>query len=215
LRSWNYCRSRALDCHMPRSLVILHGGTTFDTSVKYIAYLKKRAVSADNFKPRSDWKDAAVKKLGRKYDIFLPQMPNKTSARYEEWKIWFERMLPFVGANSVLVGHSLGGIFLVKYLSERKLKKKLRALVLVAAPFDDTEGETLADFRPPRSLRRISAQAKEVYIAHSSDDPVVPYAHARKYLDNIPRAKLLTFHDRGHFNQKNFPELFRLLSRLR
>lgn len=63
-------------------------------------------------------------------------MPNGNNAQYIEWKIWFERLLPFLNDGVILIGHSLGGIFLAKYLSENNFSIKVRAAILIAAPFD-------------------------------------------------------------------------------
>ena len=56
--------------------------------------------------------------------LYKARLQYRTNARYEEWKIWFERMIPFLNDNVILVGHSLGGIFFVKYLSENLLPIK-------------------------------------------------------------------------------------------
>jgi hypothetical protein len=51
-------------------------------------------------------------------------MPNPMNARYNEWKILFKKIVLLLDDNVILIGHSLGAIFLVKYLSENKFPKK-------------------------------------------------------------------------------------------
>jgi predicted alpha/beta hydrolase family esterase len=80
-------------------------------------------------------------------------------------------------------------------------------LHLVAGVLDD-EQEYLGDFLP--DIKKISQLAKEIkyiYIYHSTDDPLVPYSHAERLAQALPQATLLTFEDRGHFRQTDFPEL--------
>ena len=75
-------------------------------------------------------------KMRRPHENYMyPQMPNKQNADYQAWKIEFEKILPDLDKDSILIGHSLGGIFLAKYLSENKLAQKLDSLHLVAAPY--------------------------------------------------------------------------------
>ena len=103
---------------MKKQVVVIHGGTTFDTHEEYISFLKNREASIEKFKTQKDWKNSLEKELGTDFEIFVPRMPNGTDARFEEWKIWLERMIPFLDDDVILVGHSLGGIFLAKYLAK-------------------------------------------------------------------------------------------------
>lgn len=200
---------------MKQQIVTIHGGTTFDNHDDFIAYLKNRDVTIDNFKPRTDWKSSLQKNLGDAFEALSPGMPNGGNARYEEWKIWFERMIPFLNDSAILIGHSLGGIFLAKYLSENIFPKSIRALILVAAPFDDSDSdESLGDFTLPPILEKIAAQVKNIYVLHSEDDPVVPFAQMRKYTAALPTAHTIIFKDKKHFNQETFPEMLELIAKI-
>src|SRR5688572_13104449 len=138
---------------MKQQIFVIHGGTSFDTHEDYIAFLKTRELTIERLRHSSDWKNSLVQELGDGFDVLVPKMPNGTNARYEEWCMWLERCIPFIQDNSILIGHSLGGIFLAKYLAEHTFPKHIKATLLVAAPFDDTDTpESLTDFALPPSL---------------------------------------------------------------
>lgn len=194
---------------MKKQIFIIHGGMTFRTDKEYMHFLRTAELDFERFRSAKDnWKDTMSKKLGRTFEVILPVMPSKMNAKYADWKIWFNKFVPHMRKGVVLVGHSLGAIFLVKYLSETKLSKKIRATILVAAPFDDKGlQESLGDFKLPKKLERFQRQAGKLYVYHSADDAVVPFDNAKKYMKAFPKATVRTFKDRGHFNQETFPEL--------
>jgi len=194
-----------------KQIVIVHGGTTFARQEEYLSYLKFRDVTLDTFLMHRDWKPSLPAALGEGYEILVPQMPNKTDARFEEWVLWFDRIVPFLKDGTVLVGHSLGGIFLAKYLSVRILPKKIGALILIAAPFDAVAGESLGDFALPVSLSGTEKQVEKIFLFYSKDDPVVPFEQMIKYEEAFPKAVVKIFTDRQHFNQEEFPELIQFL----
>ncbi|MDP3997680.1 MAG: alpha/beta hydrolase [Candidatus Andersenbacteria bacterium] len=197
---------------MKRQVLIIHGGTSFNTYGDYIDSLKTRELTKERLTQGADWKDALADNLDAGFEVLLPKMPNATNARYAEWSLWFERCVAFVGGGVILIGHSLGGIFLAKYLSENDFPKKIKATLLVAAPFSDTvEGESLADFALPSSLTKLTEQGGKICLFHSQDDPVVSFAHARQYQEALPQARLIEFKDKGHFKQSEFPELAELV----
>jgi predicted alpha/beta hydrolase family esterase len=143
--------------------------------------------------------------LGENYEVILPVMPNKTNAVFNEWKIWLEKLIPFLNDGVVLVGHSLGVSFLVKYLSENKFPIKIKGVFLVSGVFDgDTEGYPLASFSLPEKL---NLQTENVYLYHSKDDHIVPFEALEKFSAALPKAYPKIFEDRKHFNQGEFPEL--------
>ena len=102
---------------MKQQVFVIHGGTAFDTYEEYISYLQKKEVSLEKLLGR-DWKLNLQDNLGSDYEVFLPKMPNAQNAVYKEWCIWFEKYLPLLDDGVILVGHSLGAVFLAKYLSE-------------------------------------------------------------------------------------------------
>ena len=72
--------------------------------------------------------------------VIKPEMPNKDMARYSTWKLWFEKYFQFLDDEElILIGHSLGAMFLVKYFAENQFPKKVAQLHLVA-PVLDSEG---------------------------------------------------------------------------
>ena len=118
---------------MKQQIVIINGGNTFDTYDEYLSDLKNCEFDFERL-GRTGWKGWLKTELEETFDIIIPKMPNPNNAKYNEWKIWFYKLLPFLRDNIVLVGHSLGGIFLVKYLSENDFPKKIRATNLITAP---------------------------------------------------------------------------------
>ncbi len=200
---------------MKKQIVIIHGGNSFKTYKHYITYLKTKEINIEKLKPNKDWKDTLASELGDSYEILRPRMPNGANARYKEWKIWFERIAEVLNNELILIGHSLGGTFLVKYLSENIFSKQIKATILVAAPFDDSDDidgqESLIDFILPPLLEKFIKQGGKIYLLHSKDDPIIPFTQFTKYQNRLPGAKVVVFNDKKHFNQETFPEIIELI----
>lgn len=190
-----------------KQVVVIHGGDTFATYEDYLQFLKAERIDDPALTRGAGWKRGLQEALGAEFQVILPQMPNKQNAKYEEWKIWFEKYLPYIKEGVILAGHSLGGSFLAKYLSEEHFPKKITATFLVAAPYSMDGDRNLLDFAPPVSLELFAKQGGEIFLYQSSDDRVVPFSELAKYQSALPTAHARTFPDRGHFNQETFPEL--------
>ena len=198
---------------MKKQVVVIHGGDTFETYEGYLYFLKNFQIDPDYFKNKG-WKNTLQDELGDDFEVIAPNMPNKINAKYLEWKIWFEKFFPFLNEGVIFVGHSLGGTFLAKYLSENILPKKIKTIILIAAPLDDENSEeSLNDFALSESLKKITEQVGKIYLFHSKDDPVVPFEQADKYKNALPNSEIIAFTDRQHFNQEHFPELVELLKK--
>lgn len=188
-----------------KQVILIHGGDSFNTYDEYLNSLKNWPVKKESFMPKHDWKTSLQEKLGDDFEVSQPRMPNKQNSKYEEWKIWFERMYPFLYDEVILIGHSLGAMFLVRYLAEITLPKKISALHLVAPAHNNTPD--IGDFVMPDNLDKISKQAKNIYLYHSKDDPVVPFSELAVYQKALPRAEVIVLENLGHFYQTEFPEL--------
>jgi len=189
---------------MKPQILIIHGGTAFNTYDDYLAYLRTAEIRLERT-PRADWKDTLAATLPE-YEVLFPGMPSAGNAKYSEWSIWFERIIPLLRDNVTLIGHSLGGVFLAKYLSEHTLPVSVASIHLVAAPYDaDTDAEGMADFR---ITKPVTFPNTKVYLYYSNDDIYVAPEEGKKYARDLSDATFLSFEDRGHFfTQNQFPEL--------
>src|SRR5207249_1487833 len=93
----------------------------------------------------------------------------------------------------VLMGHSLGAIFLVKYVSENVFPKKVKALFLIAPPYNTENQHPLVDFIIQDNLGKVADQLKDIFIYHSKDDKVVPFSNLESYQKALPQAHLKIF----------------------
>lgn len=189
-----------------QQIILIGGGDFFKTKNEFLKFLKTREVSVDNFIQKHDWKNNLQKDLGPTFQVLFPRMPNKDNADYVEWSIWFERLFPYVIENSIIIGHSLGGIFLVKYLSSKKFPKKIKRLILVSAPFFDIK-QGNNNFNIPQDFGLLEEQSKDILLFHSENDTVVPIENVYKYGKKLKKAKINIVKNRGHFNQESFPEI--------
>ncbi len=191
---------------MKQQVFVIHGGTAFDTYDEYISYLQEKEVSLEKLQGR-DWKMNLQDNLGDGYDVYLPKMPNAQNAVYEEWCIWFEKFLSLFDDGVIFVGHSLGAVFLAKYLSEHEVNKKISATLLVAPPYDTDIGQKLPQFSITAPLTGLEQQGGKVIIYHSKDDPVVDFSELAQYQRQLQSIETRVFEDRGHFNIEEFPEI--------
>lgn len=185
---------------------------TFKNKKDYLYFLKNREIS---IKKKKDWTaDYLREKLGNRFEIIKPRMPLQDNAKYGDWKIHFERHFPKLRNNIILIGNSLGGIFLAKYLSENKFPKKILSTYLICPPFDNTlTGEDLTGgFNLKPNLSLIEKNSKNLYLIFSRDDNIVPVSHAEKYRKKLKNAKIITYKSKnGHFMISKFPEIVKLI----
>ncbi len=193
-------------------VLFIHGGMTFKNKKDYIHYLKTRDVSIEKkIRWAGDWIDKA---LGSQFYAIKPRMPQSDDAKYSDWKIAFERYIPLLKNGVILIGSSLGGIFLAKYLSEHKFPKKILSTYLVCPPFDNTTiGEDLVGgFKLKSDLSLLEKNTKNLYLLFSKDDDCVPVSHAEKYRNKLKNANIIIYKSKnGHFKIPTFPEIVKMI----
>jgi len=197
-----------------KQITIIHGGTTFASYDNYLQNLSTKTVAIDRLVYKPKWKELLQEKLGPEYQVLLPSMPNGTNARYNEWKIWFDSLTSVITDDCILIGHSLGAIFLAKYLSENPFPRAIKATILIAAPHSDEETEDLTDFKLSAVSELFTAQAGRVVLFFGADDPVIAPSEIEKYRKDLPQAEFYVTSAPDHFVRSDFPELTTLLKEL-
>lgn len=186
---------------------------TFRNRKDYLHYLKTREVKLKSSKRYH--REYFDEKLGKNFEIIRPIMPLADDAKYEDWKITFERYIPFMRNNIILIGSSLGGIFLAKYLSENKFPKKILATYLICPPFDDTcfEEALVGGFKLKSDLSLLEENSENLTLMFSKDDDDVPVEHAEKYRKKLKNAKIIIYKSKnGHFKISTFPEIVKMIN---
>lgn len=190
---------------------IIGGGEVFETRENYLKFLENEyEISSQK---SWDWKKWLTEGLSDHYDITKINMPDKMNADYDAWKIVFEKYIDTLDTNQdiSIIGHSLGGIFLAKYLSENVFPKKISSLHLVAPVWTHPESKIHNTWNfsfHPMSLSKLPSKAKNIYIWWSEDDDIVNFEDFEKYSEALPMADFRIFRDRWHFIGSHFVELF-------
>ncbi len=204
---------------MKKQVLYIHGGDAFSNHDDFLNYL--RTVPLRNLpgnESKGFWSATLAEDLGPEYEVFAPSMPNKLNASYEEWSIWLERHFPYLRDGVVLVGWSLGGMFLAKYLAENDLPFTPGKVFLLAAPCghcDDGQGNDCGSFQFGSGvLEKLAKKELDIEIWHSEDDFVVPFSSALEFEKALPLAKTRLFVDKNHFLLEKLPELLEKIKTL-
>lgn len=196
-------------------IIFIEWWEAFYTDEQFYNYIEKQEY--DPFKKRKSWRDWIAWALSENFEMIEPVMPNKANAKYKVWKIWFEKIFPYLNKNkTILIWSSLGWIFLVKYLSENDFPKQIDELHLVAPLFNDEwlNEEYVWDFALDiKKVSNIELKAKKVFLYFSEDDPILPFKQYYYYKELLKNSKFFIFKDRWHFSQPAFPELLENISR--
>ena len=194
-----------------KQLIYIHWWDVFLTEDSF-----RKALENWTYEPfieRKKWTARLKEQLKNDYECFMPDMPNKHDAKYGLWKIWFEKIFPYLNDEElVVIWRSLWWMFLIKYLWENTFPKKIKQLHLISSVFDESDMSEEEKYSwnfayDPEIILNIQHQVEEIFLYHSTDDDVVPYSHTEKIKAYLPEAKLISFKDRGHFWQPEFPEL--------
>lgn len=140
-----------------------------------------------------------------------PEMPEPYEPVYEKWCSVFNQFS--VNEYTILIGHSCGGGFLVRWLSENKIKV---GQVLLVAPWTDPEKELstgMFDFIIDPDLVSKTAGLTVMY---SLDDDETILKTVDELKAALPQAIFKEFSDKGHFTLEDtgtveFPEILETL----
>lgn len=191
-----------------QQVVFIHGGESFETKEEFYEFI--RNCEYDPYEPeRRRWRDSLKVELEEKgYEWIFLQMPCRWNAEYNVWYMWFQKLVPYLRDDVILIGHSLGASFFVKYLYDQKIPVSIAQLHLVAPAVIKDQCEGLGGFATDLELfSGFQNNIPKIHIYHSVDDEAVPYIHSEKLAEALSAAHFHKFTDRGHFLGEDFPEI--------
>lgn len=141
-----------------------------------------------------------------------PEMPEPYEPNYKKWCSVFEQFK--IDEKTMLIGHSCGAGFLVRWLSENKIKVDKVALV---APWLNLDHEYKIDFFDFEIDRLLVERTRGTTVFVSSDDAQTIMESVKKIKDTISSVVIKEFTGHGHFTfgdmkTEKFPELLSALT---
>lgn len=141
-------------------------------------------------------------------ETYTPEMFHAYSPDYPTWKKEFERYE--VTPDTILVGHSCGGGFLIRWLSEN-IDISVGKVVLVA-PWLDPDREETTDFFNFEIDPELLKRTKSFTVFYATEDDKSILKTIEIIQNKISDAQFKIFDGYGHFTQNDmktseFPEL--------
>jgi hypothetical protein len=157
--------------------------------------------------------DTLRRGLGNGYEVRYPRMPDEADPSYARWSVAIRREIAVL-EDGVVVGHSVGGTILIQALAERQPERKLRAIVLIAAPFVGADGWPGTEFELPPDLGARLPREVPVHLFHGLKDQTAPPSHADLYARAIPQAQLHLLPGRDHQLDNDLTEVAKTIRHL-
>jgi predicted alpha/beta hydrolase family esterase len=132
-----------------------------------------------------------------------PEMPHAYAPEWDAWSREFERY--DVTPATILVGHSCGGGFLVRWLSEHPDARVGR--VVLVAPWIDPTGERVGEFFRFTLDPRLAERTAGLVIMTSDDDSDEVLRSVAILRDRLAGAEVRQFPGYGHFLRTELREL--------
>ncbi len=181
-----------------KTAVIIHG---YNDKSEYLD-TSRPAASNDHWLP---WVQRQLLLNG--IEAQTPEMPGFYEPNYEKWKEMLERF--DVNQDTILVGHSCGGGFLVRYLSENNVKV---GKVVLVAPWLDPEHTIDENFFKFDIDQNLVSKTAGLTVMYSTDDNAEILRSVDILKSKLQDAKFEEFNNKGHFvlssmKTEEFPEL--------
>lgn len=149
--------------------------------------------------------------------VFVPQFPAPEKPILEEWLKKFDEYRDHINEDTILIGHSLGGVFLLRVLE--RLESPIKAAFAVSTSigvrpitFYNSDQDFAGGFN--FDWGKIKSKAKHFEVFHSDTDGMVCLENGEELAKHLG-VKLNVIPHGGHLNGKagftKFPELLEKL----
>lgn len=132
----------------------------------------------------------------RGYEVIAQDMPDPVAAHANIWLPHIENIFK-ADENTIIIGHSSGGVAVLRYLENHKLFGAIIIGVNHTDLGDESEKES-GYFDPPWQWDKIRANAGWIIQFASTDDPYIPVDQPR-FIHNQTNSQYHELSNRGHF----------------
>lgn len=158
---------------------------------------------------KQHWFLAAKEKFEKEgYKVFVPDMPGSFFPKKDVWVEVISNFNP--DENWILIGHSLGGDAILRYLE--KSEKKVAKVILMATPYEPMKFGAIENFfKGEFDWNNIKSKTDEIIVLNEDNDPFVPLEHGKKFSEYL-NCPLLVQPGYVHFDKIDFDFLEKLIN---
>lgn len=139
---------------------------------------------------------------GRGVEVQIPLMPNSCSPKLCEWLDYLGKLIGEPDENLFIVGHSLGGPAIFRYLETLPHGKRIGGAVVVAGFAESIHSDAVENFVSGEwDDEKIRNSSRNITLINSDDDPYIPMAMAERMRKRFD-AKLVVMHKAQHICEK-------------
>ena len=147
------------------------------------------------------------KSLHLPFTLHAPAMPEPENPRYKNWKLVIEKHFNKINGSIILIGHSLGGSVLLKFLSEEKIKIHIAAMFLISTPYWGMKNWEIDEFTLHSNFENNLPDIPDLFLYHSHKDQWVPFLHMLYYKEKFPNAEIRILEGSDHNFSNGIPQL--------
>lgn len=153
-----------------------------------------------------EWLESKLKKMG--YNVITPKFEPREGVIYESWKKTFDNYRKYIDDESIIVAHSIGNEFIIKYFNENNLSAKLYiSLAGFSEYFEWQDKEDLnracKEFLVNKEeLENFRDRCSKKYSIYSNNDHIVPFEILQAYPKTIEATPVL-IENIGHMGKKS------------
>ncbi len=158
--------------------------------------------------------------INRNYNVIMPEFPIQEKAIYKDWKKIFDEYKTAINSDSIVIAHSIGNAFIIKYLQENHLTISLYIGLAGFAKYFEVENREPLN----RAFQNFLVSKQEIsyfqkscqkkYAIYSNNDHIVPF----DVLEDFPKTILATplfIENIGHMGKKSglekLPEVLEII----
>lgn len=149
----------------------------------------------------------------RNYNVIMPNFPIRSDATYSGWASILDQYKDLFDDNTIVVCHSIGNPFIIKYISENNLKAKLYVSVagfckLFTVPDRDDLNKAFIDFQVYNdNINYCKSNIANRYSLYSDNDHVIPFDILKNFVEQLD-SNAVFISGVGHMgNRDNIHEL--------
>jgi len=159
----------------------------------------------------------------RNYNVIMPNFPVRLEATYSGWATILDNYKNLFNEETIVICHSIGNPFIIKYLSENKLKAKLYVSVagfckLFTVPEREDLNNAFVDFKVDSSnINYCKNNIEYRYSLYSDNDHIVPFSILKDFVSELDSTPVF-ISGVGHMGNKShireLPQIVEIIDKI-